>query len=93
MISVEEALKENKYEDAIDENVEKGVIHPRFLRWWQEDTSNDEPVNTGQDLIDRYQVCKSCEDFNNLIKLCNNCKCFMPVKVQFKKSKCPKGKW
>ena len=42
---------------------------------------------------ERYSMCKSCEEFDNTFKLCNQCKCFMPVKVQFKRFSCPIKKW
>jgi hypothetical protein len=42
---------------------------------------------------ERYEICKKCEKFNNLIKVCSECKCFMPVKAHFKESYCPIQKW
>jgi len=41
----------------------------------------------------RYQICKSCEQFNSLLKTCNQCRCFMPAKVTIGKKKCPLLKW
>lgn len=40
----------------------------------------------------RMDICINCEFLINL-KRCSKCGCFMPVKTQLKKSKCPIGKW
>jgi hypothetical protein len=42
---------------------------------------------------ERYSICKSCDQFNHLLKLCGYCHCFMPVKTQFKVFSCPMQKW
>lgn len=45
----------------------------------------------------RYSFCEQCESFNNVFKICNECNCFMPLKVRIPESlhkiSCPKGKW
>ena len=41
----------------------------------------------------RYEICKNCEFFNAILKLCGKCGCFMPVKVQIESTKCPTNKW
>ena len=41
----------------------------------------------------RYPICKNCEKFNNQLKLCIECKCFMPLKTLLLHSKCPLNKW
>jgi hypothetical protein len=41
----------------------------------------------------RYTICKSCDNFNLLLKICNKCGCFMPVKVKVLNSECPLKKW
>ena len=41
----------------------------------------------------RYEICKKCEKFNNAIKVCGECLCFMPIKVQIERKSCPIGKW
>ena len=49
----------------------------------------------------RYDICKECEYYgiktsgNKLLieKGCNVCKCYLPAKVLFRDSKCPKGYW
>jgi Family of unknown function (DUF6171) len=42
---------------------------------------------------DRFQICKSCEHFNSLLKMCKKCGCIMPLKVTMSISRCPVGKW
>jgi hypothetical protein len=39
----------------------------------------------------RMSICKTCDDFNNIMKTCKVCGCFMPAKVEFKDQKCPKN--
>ena len=41
----------------------------------------------------RYATCKSCEHFEDLIKTCNRCNCFMIAKVTFSSAHCPENKW
>jgi hypothetical protein len=42
---------------------------------------------------ERYQICKSCEHFNTLLKMCKKCSCIMPIKVTLSVTRCPEGKW
>jgi hypothetical protein len=42
---------------------------------------------------DRYAICKECEAFSNIVKVCGECYCFMPAKVLLKDMSCPVGKW
>jgi len=93
MMLNEQLSIEEIYEQSIETNVENGILHPRLIRWWNESNKNDKPVESGSIAQQRYKTCKSCEDFKNAVKLCNVCKCFMPLKTQFFKSKCPRGKW
>lgn len=41
----------------------------------------------------RYAYCKICDRFNNLLKICKECYCFMPIKVRVTLASCPKEKW
>ena len=41
----------------------------------------------------RYDRCKSCEEFNNVLKQCKLCHCIMPLKAKLSQSSCPKGYW
>lgn len=42
---------------------------------------------------ERFNICKSCEEFNDLTRTCKKCGCFMPTKTTIAKAKCPIGKW
>lgn len=37
----------------------------------------------------RFEICKECPHFNDSIKTCKICGCFMPMKVKAKVMKCP----
>jgi hypothetical protein len=39
----------------------------------------------------RQSICDSCESLKAYI--CDNCMCFMPLKIRFKSTSCPLGKW
>jgi hypothetical protein len=93
MIHPDVTRQEDLYDQEIDQRILAGQIHPRLIRWYSEDTGNDEPVESAQELTSRYSVCKSCENFVGLVKMCSVCNCFMPIKTQLKKSTCPRGKW
>ena len=41
----------------------------------------------------RYDICKSCDRFNNLTKQCKECNCFMPMKCKISNLPCPLGYW
>lgn len=41
----------------------------------------------------RMELCKACDNFQQTIKICKQCGCFMPIKVKLIKSECPIGKW
>ena len=41
----------------------------------------------------RYEICKHCENFSKMLKICRKCGCFMPGKVLMKKTSCPMHKW
>ncbi len=90
MTTVEE---EDLYEIDAEKNILDGIINPRFIRWYNEDNQNDEPVDNSKDLKVRYRTCQLCPLFDQIKKLCDECGCFMPIKVQFKKNSCPLGKW
>ncbi len=42
---------------------------------------------------ERYNVCKTCPAFKPVVRVCNRCNCFMPVKVKFAQAACPAGRW
>ena len=84
---------EEQYEMNPEKNILEGIINPRFIRWYEEDTRNDEPLDDSLTLKVRYRTCQLCPYFDQEKKLCDDCGCFMPIKVQFKKYACPQGKW
>lgn len=43
--------------------------------------------------VKRYEICKQCDRFNKKFLFCEECKCFMPVKVRLKQVSCPLQKW
>jgi hypothetical protein len=42
---------------------------------------------------ERYAICKGCVEFNNILKTCRKCGCFMPAKSKIIFAACPEGKW
>ena len=42
---------------------------------------------------ERMIICSDCDSYRKSVRLCNECNCFMPVKVLFHKQECPLGKW
>lgn len=42
---------------------------------------------------ERYLICKQCKEFDNTLKMCRVCHCFMPVKTRLPGAECPKGLW
>jgi len=41
----------------------------------------------------RYDICKSCHEFNSLLHTCKLCGCLMKLKVKLNNSVCPLKKW
>lgn len=41
---------------------------------------------------ERRQVCQSCDQLSTY-NICNQCGCFMPMKVKLAAAKCPLQKW
>ena len=48
---------------------------------------------TRKEAEDRLNVCKTCDIFVQSLKLCGDCKCYMPFKVILSMYSCPKNKW
>lgn len=42
---------------------------------------------------ERYSICQSCDRFNQLTKLCNECNCIMFLKTKLQSATCPINKW
>ena len=91
MISKEQSDLEDEYEKNIENNLLKGILHPKVIRLFNQNPNKiPSEINKAKD---RYQICKACDKFNNIIKTCSICNCFMPLKTQFDRSKCPENKW
>jgi len=41
----------------------------------------------------RLEICKGCEWFRPKTQTCKKCGCFMKLKTQLEKAKCPIDKW
>ena len=54
----------------------------------------EDQISAGvKDAKAKLTICKQCEKFNNTIKVCKICKCFMPAKTRLPGQHCPIGKW
>ena len=93
MIDRKQADIEDEYERNIENNLLEGIIHPKVIRWFKENTNDNKiPPDISKAKM-RYVICKSCEKFNDTFKTCSLCGCFMPLKTQLGRSKCPENKW
>lgn len=41
----------------------------------------------------RMDICRQCPHMQQVIRVCQSCGCFLPAKVKFAMSSCPKSKW
>jgi hypothetical protein len=41
----------------------------------------------------RMSICQSCDQYAKVIRVCNECYCFMPLKTRLTSVTCPLGKW
>lgn len=41
----------------------------------------------------RFDICKTCEQYNASLKLCNVCYCLVLAKVRLSYTACPLDKW
>lgn len=51
------------------------------------------PPITKEEYWDRLAKCADCPFFIAKLKLCAECKCFMPLKALIKSAQCPRGEW
>jgi hypothetical protein len=57
------------------------------------------PKSTKEEILYRYNICSSCEDFDEYKSQCNVCGCNINTKSQFLNKlawadqECPKSKW
>lgn len=57
------------------------------------------PKSTNKQILERYNICISCEEYNSELTMCNQCGCNINNKKQFLNKlawadqKCPLDKW
>jgi uncharacterized paraquat-inducible protein A len=57
------------------------------------------PKCTNQQIKDRYEICKNCNEFNSVKSICKVCGCNLGTKKRFLNKlawadqECPIGKW
>lgn len=44
-------------------------------------------------ITQRRSICEICDKYNKMIKICTECKCFVPFKTSVSVSNCPLNKW
>jgi len=48
------------------------------------------PLTAPKQISDkRFQICTECPHFNDAIKTCKICNCYMPIKTSINKQECP----
>lgn len=62
------------------------------IDWHAEEHKTKGYIASNETRLKRIEICESCESLTKL-KFCNECNCFMPVKVWAKFIDCPKYKW
>lgn len=53
---------------------------------------NERPDAAESLSAERMNICNVCDNLTPIVT-CSVCNCIMPIKVLFKKSSCPLGKW
>jgi hypothetical protein len=92
-VNMQYSAEEEAYDMELEKNVLNGIIHPRIIRWHQEDPANPPPVDASQELKRRYRTCKLCPEFDQERHICDLKNKHMPLNVQFRDEVCPLGKW
>jgi hypothetical protein len=92
-VNMQQTPEEEAYDMQLEKNVLDGIIHPRIIRWHQEDPNNPAPVTSSQDLKRRYRNCKLCAEFDQERHVCDLKNKHMPLTAQFQNETCPLNKW
>ena len=50
-------------------------------------------IETKINAKERYNICKNCDSFIKMTKVCKECWCFLPAKTKILQEKCPLDKW
>ncbi|MDH3377070.1 MAG: DUF6171 family protein [Gammaproteobacteria bacterium] len=61
------------------------------LRWLKK--SKEYVIVPRSTYKERYDICNSCDSFEQLTKQCRECACFMPLKTRMNITACPRGFW
>lgn len=92
-VNMQYSVQEEEYDINLEKNVLSGVIHPRIIRWFEEDSRNPAPLTDSQELKRRYRTCKLCPEFDQERQICDLKNKHMPLTVQFQQETCPLDKW
>ena len=57
-----------------------------LLRWIKESVSSEIQSR-------RIEMCKRCDRYNNILHMCNECKCLVDLKTRLARQRCPLNKW
>jgi hypothetical protein len=93
--------------DVVTEGVPVLVGHEWHQTWISRSFTSEEQLQKQRELEEqssqwftdsevskeRYTICQSCDNFNSLTTLCNECKCFMLIKTKLQAAVCPINKW
>jgi hypothetical protein len=70
----------------------KKLVNSNEVKPWDFLNPNTEYASE-EDSSFRYSLCQACPKFNNGVKTCQECGCFMPAKTKLQGATCPIGKW
>jgi hypothetical protein len=51
------------------------------------------PMAGKEEQFERHQICQGCKLFNKEEYKCNECHCYLQLKIPLGTSECPKGYW
>jgi hypothetical protein len=78
----------------MDNNSRLPILPDPVITMW-DDPGRLEPLPPSTisevELKSRQDICDACESLKAYI--CDNCLCFMPIKVRLAETECPLGKW
>lgn len=92
-VSIEMTEEELQYETYKEDNIAKGIVHPKFIRFHKEDPSNPAPRIDTQQMIYDYRSCNLCSRFDQSLKMCDEAGKYIPIVIQFIDFTCPLNKW
>lgn len=70
------------------------ILRAQFATMW-DDPGRSEPLPVPTisevELKNRQDICDACDSLK--AHICDNCLCFMPIKVRLAETECPLNKW